>query len=95
MENLEWILDGIGTELISLAVGAIAGGFAGYKIGVHKRGKQTQKAKSGAKQRQEMIIEGNEFDDRKVNVKNTISQTQKAGKNSEQVQVGRIKNGKQ
>ena len=36
MENLEWILDGIGTELISLAVGAIAGGFAGYKIGIKK-----------------------------------------------------------
>ena len=95
MEDLEWILDGIGTELISLAVGAIAGGFAGYKIGVHKRGKQTQKAKSGSKQRQEMIIEGHELDDKKTNVKNTINQTQKAGKNSEQVQVGRIKNGKQ
>lgn len=94
MENLEWILGGIGTELISLAIGAIAGGFAGYKIGVHKSGKQTQKAKGGTKQRQEMIIEGAEPDDNKTDVKHTINQIQKAGKNSEQMQIGRIKDGK-
>lgn len=95
MENLEWILDGIGTEFMGLAISAIVGGFVGYKIGVHKSGKQIQKAKEGSKQRQEMIVEGDELDDKKENVNNKICQTQKAGKNSEQVQVGRIKNGKQ
>ena len=49
MENLQWIFDGIGTELLSLVIGGIAGGFAGYKIGIKKSGKQVQKAKSGTK----------------------------------------------
>lgn len=36
MENLQWIFDGIGTELLSLVIGGIAGGFAGYKIELRK-----------------------------------------------------------
>ena len=95
MENLQWIFDGIGTELLSLAIGGIAGGFAGYKIGIKKSGKQVQKAKSGTKQRQELIVNGNTTDGEKSNVQNGIRQTQKAGKNSEQVQIGGIDSGKQ
>ena len=94
MENLQWIFDGIGTEILSLAIGAIAGGFAGYKAGIKKSGKQTQKARSGAKQRQELTVDGNAEAGGDSNVQNNISQVQKAGKNSEQVQIGRISNGK-
>lgn len=94
METLKWIFDGIGTELLSLVIGGIAGGFAGYKIGIRKNGKQTQKAKSGAKQRQEMLINSEASVDGKTGVQNRVSQTQKAGKNSEQVQIGRIEDGK-
>ena len=36
METLQWVFDGIGTELLSLVIGGIAGGFTGYKIGIKK-----------------------------------------------------------
>ena len=94
MENLQWIFDGIGTEILSLTIGAIAGGLAGYKIGVNRSGKQKQTAKSGAKQRQEMIIDDKIHDESKKPVNNNMTQNQKAGKNSEQVQIGRNGNGK-
>lgn len=32
MENLKWIFEGIGTEIVSLVVGLIIGGASGYKI---------------------------------------------------------------
>lgn len=94
MEIFQWLFDGIGTELLSLVIGGIAGGLAGYKIGIKKNGKQTQKAKSGANQRQEILISGESSIESDTSVQNRISQTQKAGKNSEQVQIGRIKDGK-
>lgn len=94
MENLQWIFDGIGTELLSLAIGVIGGGLAGYKIGVKRSGNQKQTAKSDAKQRQEMVVDGESQNGDRNNVQNSIRQTQKAGKNSEQVQIGRINNGK-
>lgn len=50
MEYLEWIFDGIGTELISLLVGAIFGGAAGYKIGSKNKIKQKQTAGDDSKQ---------------------------------------------
>lgn len=95
MEYLQWIFDGIGTELLSLAVGVIGGTFAGYRIGIKKGGKQTQKAKNGAKQRQELIVDDKVEIGDKGNVQSGIKQAQKAGKNSEQVQIGRINDGKQ
>lgn len=94
MEILQWIFDGIGTELLSLAVGAIAGGFAGYKIGVKETGRQSQKAKRRAKQRQELKIDSNGTILDGTNVQNRVKQTQKAGRDSEQVQIGGIKRGK-
>lgn len=56
LSNLEWVFDGIGTEiivgLISLTVGALGGAVAGYKIGVKNKIKQKQKASDNAKQSQ-------------------------------------------
>ena len=94
MENIQWIFSGIGTEILSLAIGAIAGGLAGYKIGVNRSGKQTQKAGSDSKQRQKIEIEGEPQQEDRKTTKNIIRQTQKAGKNSERVQIGRIDDGK-
>ena len=37
---LTWIFDGIGTELVSLIIGAFTGGIVGYKIGIRNRIKQ-------------------------------------------------------
>ena len=50
MEYLEWIFDGIGTELISLIIGAVLGGAAGYKIGSKNKIKQKQNAGDNSKQ---------------------------------------------
>lgn len=44
MENITWIFDGIGSTIISLIGGIIIGGFAGYKIGIHQKIRQYQKA---------------------------------------------------
>ena len=44
------IFDGIGTEIISLVIGLITGGAVGYKIGVHNRIKQSQRAGDHANQ---------------------------------------------
>lgn len=56
MNWFEWIFDGIGTELIGIAIGLIIGGFGGgaigYKIGIKNRIKQKQKAKNNANQAQ-------------------------------------------
>ena len=42
MDNLQWIFSGIGTELLILAIGAIAGGFAIHKIVVKKSGNRNE-----------------------------------------------------
>lgn len=56
MENLEWIFDGIGTELIGaiigLIIGAFGGGAVGYKMGVKTKVKQSQTAEDNATQTQ-------------------------------------------
>ena len=52
----EWIFDGIGTELIGLAIGALIGGVTGYNIGIRSKSKQTQKAGDGANQQQTYTI---------------------------------------
>ena len=55
-ENLSWVFDGIGTEIVctivSLIVGAVGGGVVGYRIGVKNRIEQIQKGKENAKQQQ-------------------------------------------
>jgi len=52
MENLNWVFEGIGTELLSLIAGLFFGGVIGYKIGIHNKVKQTQKAGSNSNQTQ-------------------------------------------
>lgn len=55
-QDLSWVFDGIGTEIIcivvSLVVGSLGGGAIGYRIGVKNRNKQIQKAKDNANQNQ-------------------------------------------
>jgi hypothetical protein len=67
MEGLEWIFDGIGTELISLVIGAAFGGAAGYKIGSKNKIKQNQKAGDNSKQVQ--IGSVNEYGDKQTKSK--------------------------
>lgn len=50
MESISWIFDGLGTEIISLIVGLISGGVIGYKIGIHNRIMQSQKAGNNSRQ---------------------------------------------
>lgn len=54
MENLAWIFEGIGTELligaIGLLIGAAGGGAVGYRIGSKNKIKQKQKAGDNSNQ---------------------------------------------
>lgn len=75
--DINTIFDGWGTELISVLVGlCVAGGGFWY----YKNGKVTQKQKAGnnAKQRQEV----------KTSNKKNVNQSQDAGDDSEQTQIG-------
>lgn len=47
---MEWVFDGIGTELISLFVGWLTGGLIGYKIGIRNKISQRQKGRDNANQ---------------------------------------------
>lgn len=50
MEKMQWVFDGIGTELISLVIGTLGGGAIGYRIGKKNKVKQKQKAGDNSKQ---------------------------------------------
>lgn len=86
MEWYEWVFDGLGTTIVA----AICS-FISYKAAVKQIGKQSQVARDNAKQKQEMVIEGNEDEQ---DMRDTINQIQKAGNNAEQIQYGGFKNGK-
>lgn len=47
---MEWVFDGIGTELISLFVGCLTGGVIGYKIGIKNKISQHQKWRDNVNQ---------------------------------------------
>ena len=81
MYNLEWIFDGIGTE--------IASGILTLLIGAAK---QKQYAGDDSKQSQEMHVGKNGTDNSQLKNKTSIKQVQKAGDNATQVQIGEIKN---
>lgn len=92
---MEWIFDGIGTEIASgiltLLIGAI-GGTMFYKIAIKRTAKQKQYAGDDSKQSQEMHVEKNGTDNSQLKNKTSIKQVQKAGDNATQVQIGEIKN---
>ncbi|MCR5324857.1 MAG: hypothetical protein K6E85_16495 [Lachnospiraceae bacterium] len=86
----EWVFDGIGTELIVLIVGFLAGTFAGYKLGIRKNGLQKQIAKDEAKQEQRLET-SIKVDSSKDGISGNTKQVQRAGKKAEQRQIGTIK----
>lgn len=95
---MEWLFDGIGSEIIgiviSLIIGAIGGGAVGYKVGTKHTSKQSQKAGNNSKQKQEIIFDEDLKDLDSVKSQNKIRQIQKAGDGSTQSQVGGITNGR-
>lgn len=90
---MEWFFDGLGTELISIIVGAVTGGTIGYKIGINKQSMK-QKQKAGTASEQKQIGERDKtlvLDERNLSVNNTkIKQEQKAKNEASQIQIGRI-----
>ena len=92
-EKMEWFFDGFGTEIISSLISLIVGGVAGYKIGVKRTSKQKQVAGDKAKQRQILNIDRESIkddEDTKKKENTRIVQSQKAGDDSSQKQVGGI-----
>ena len=91
---MEWIFDGIGTEIIgiviSLIIGALGGGAVGYKIGIKRTAKQKQAAGDDAEQKQELHIGKSDVKKNSSKSKTNIKQIQKAGNNAVQTQIGGI-----
>lgn len=92
---MEWLFDGIGTEIvgivIGLIVGAIGGGAVGYKIGIKRTANQKQRARDDSKQRQELHIgKNNVSTEHTLKNKTSFKQSQKAGNNAVQTQIGGI-----
>ena len=52
MEDIKWIFEGFGTEILSLIIGLITGGTVGYNIGIRNKIKQKQKAGNNSTQTQ-------------------------------------------
>lgn len=92
-EWVTWVFDGIGSTIFSLIVGALIGGAIGYRIGIHKNIKQKQTGGDTVKQRQEFTLENEDVSKDGGKIKNNFQQSQKAGDNAEQVQIGGIKRG--
>ena len=95
---MEWIFSGIGTEgisvIVSLIIGVLGGGVAGYKIGVKRTTKQKQTAGDNSVQKQELRIKARDTDQSVVKRKTTLKQTQKAGSNASQTQIGGVDDGR-
>lgn len=98
---MEWLFDGLGTELVSMIIGlflgASAGGIAGYKIGINKSVlKQNQRAGTDSKQKQiGKSVVGASKDGLNIQSSNSkIKQSQKAGNETVQTQIGGINRGK-
>lgn len=85
---LEWFFDGIGTELVSLIIGAIGGGAVGYKVGIKRTAVQKQVAGDNSEQSQEIKMGKNAVRNSPSKSKTSIRQSQTAGNNAVQTQVG-------
>lgn len=91
---LEWVLDGIGTEIIGLVVGATVSGVIGYKIGVKNHIKQVQKARDNSQQKQKIKTGAVNVDRDSAKISSKIKQVQKAGDHASQAQIGGINDGR-
>lgn len=91
---MDWIFDGIGTEIIgiiiSLIIGALGGGAVGYKIGIRRTAKQKQIAGDDAEQKQELHMRESHNGEISSKNKTNVKQFQKAGNNAVQTQIGGI-----
>lgn len=92
---MEWLFDGIGTEIVSIVVsliiGALGGGAVGYKIGIKRTATQKQRAGDDSEQKQELHIGENAGVTNVSKNKTNIKQYQKAGDGSVQTQIGGIR----
>ncbi len=89
--DLTWIFSGIGTTISASLASAIFGGLVGYKIGINQKIRQTQTAGKKANQYQETKLMAHKVDSNETIVTN-LMQTQKAGDNSQQIQIVGTKN---
>ena len=62
---MEWIFEGIGTNILVLIVTFLLGGFTGYKIGIHQKAKLKQSAGDNATQSQTGFINNHYGDKQK------------------------------
>ena len=86
---VRWLFDGIGTELISIVIGVIIGGFGGFAVGRRTRIQQVQNAGDNSKQAQSTFIDIDTKDNQRTKESENILQKQSAGKNAVQSQVGK------
>lgn len=95
---MEWIFDGIGTQIVGIIVGLIigtmGGGTIGYKIGIKRTLSQKQIAGDNSEQRQELRERKNDVFPTSSKRKTTFKQFQKAGNGSSQTQIGGINDGR-
>ena len=94
MEDLldyTWIFSGIGTEIIIGIVAIVFGGVVTYKVIRKRNVRQQQTAGKNSRQFQSMTLSNSSLV--KINRKSDIklNQIQKAGDNSNQIQIGGIK----
>ena len=102
MENLPdfnwitWVFSGIGTEMVVGLFATLLGGFVVYKVIVNQRVEQKQTAGKNSKQYQSTNLGHLEYENNQ-NFDVTLNQSQKAGDNSEQIQIGEstMMNGRQ
>ncbi|MCM1024250.1 MAG: hypothetical protein NC395_09350 [Prevotella sp.] len=88
-EWIQWVFSGLGTELVSLAIGAILGGIVGVRIGKHKRKlHQIQKAGKESEQYQKGTLRKKINNEKSEDVISSFTQKQIAGDNSKQTQIG-------
>jgi hypothetical protein len=88
---VKWFFEGLGTEIISLIIGAAVGCIIGFKAG-KRTAKLSQKQTAGISAQQEQkgkaSVAGSE---KRTEANIVVSQIQEAGDNAEQIQVGESK----
>lgn len=88
-EWIKWFLDGLGTELISLIIGALFGGTVGFRIGKHKRKlHQVQEAGMESEQYQKGSFRQKSHNPKSEDAISFFTQKQTAGDRSKQTQIG-------